>query len=1040
MKRIFTILFTAMLAGQAWADYDFKIDNVCYSTWFGDAYVECEDDSDDFANNYSGLSTVTIPDTVEYDGDKYPVVGISRDAFKNCSSLTSITLPNTIHNIREYAFEGCSGLESVVIPNSVTSIGENVFCNCTSLSSATLPDTIKYIPAAAFGNCSSLTSIEIPNTVTFIGNGAFAGSGLTSIEIPYSVTDISGYAFQNCTGLTSVVIPLPVNEVGFCAFKGCSNASLYCEAESEPTNWHNQWNPDNRPVVWGYKLLHYEITSDSTVMVVQSDDYKNLTKVVIPEIVEIEGNKYKVTSIDYRAFRDCEKIKSATIPNSIISIGREAFRGCKNLATVSIGNSVKIIDSSTFYDCRNLTSINIPQSVTNIEPSAFWLCVKLTDINVENGNTNFSSENGIVFSKDKKTIICYPEGKTDESYSIPNTVTSIGRGAFAYSKLKTISIPESVLSIGENAFMYSQGFESVTIPNSVTKIDSYAFMVCTGLKSVIIPNSVTYIGSQVFYDCYSLASAILSNSITSISSNVFGECDNLVYNEFDNACYLGTNDNQYFALIKAKSTDITSCEINSNCKIIASSAFKYCNNLTTVSIPESVTYIDDYSFYGCENLQFNEYDNALYWGTNEKPYVVLVKAKSTDITSCEIGSGCKIIFDCAFLGCDNLTSISIPNSVVNIGERAFQSCSKLESVAIPNSVINIGAYAFYISYGSTIYCGAELKPKGWNDNWIQKNATTVVWGLGPDFKIFNVTVETNNSSYGSVAGSGTVIGDSTVTIVAKPANGYHFIGWSNGATDTSYSFTVTQDSSLTATFEAHIIATDSTVAATCTESGLTEGTHCSVCNAVLVKQDTIAALGHTVVTDSAVAATCTKPGLTEGKHCSVCNAVLEKQDTIPAKGHTIVIDAAVEPTCTETGLGEGKHCSACNEVLIAQTEIPSLGHEFVNYIYNNDATTEADGTETAVCEHGCGETDTRVAEGTKLATTAVSESAANAVNIYAYGNTIVVENATDEIRVYDAMGTLVGRDVARNVCTIKINNSGVYIVKTGNAVKRVVVN
>ena len=184
MKRIFTILFTAMLAGQAWADYDFKIDNVCYSTWFGDAYVECEDDSDDFANNYSGLSTVTIPDTVEYDGDKYPVVGISRDAFKNCSSLTSITLPNTIHNIREYAFEGCSGLESVVIPNSVTSIGENVFCNCTSLSSATLPDTIKYIPAAAFGNCSSLTSIEIPNTVTFIGNGAFAGSGLTSIEIP----------------------------------------------------------------------------------------------------------------------------------------------------------------------------------------------------------------------------------------------------------------------------------------------------------------------------------------------------------------------------------------------------------------------------------------------------------------------------------------------------------------------------------------------------------------------------------------------------------------------------------------------------------------------------------------------------------------------------------------------------------------------------------------------------------------------------------------------------------------------------------------
>ena len=117
-----------------------------------------------------------------------------------------------------------------------------------------------------------------------------------------------------------------------------------------------------------------------------------------------------------------------------------------------------------------------------------------------------------------------------------------------------------------------------------------------------------------------------------------------------------------------------------------------------------------------------------------------------------------------------------------------------------------------------------------------------------------------------------------------------------------------------------------------------------------------------------------------------------------------------------------------------------LGHEFVNYVYNNDATTETDGTETAVCERGCGEKDTRVAEGTKLHT-AISEFAASLVNIYAYGNTIIIENANDEIRVYDAMGRLICRDDVHIVSTkIRVNTSGLYIVKVGSTAKRVVVN
>ena len=232
-------------------------------------------------------------------------------------------------------------------------------------------------------------------------------------------------------------------------------------------------------------------------------------------------------------------------------------------------------------------------------------------------------------------------------------------------------------------------------------------------------------------------------------------------------------------------------------------------------------------------------------------------------------------------------------------------------------------------------------------------------------------------------------------------------------------------------------------APTCTAVGYTTHT-CSACEYTYYS-DTIAANGHTEVVDAAIAATCTAAGKTEGKHCSVCDAVLVAQEDVAAKGHTEVIDAIVAATCTTAGKTEGRHCSVCNEIIAAQQEVVALGHKFEKYTYNNDATTAADGTETSTCERGCGATDTRVAEGTKLAETpekgtAVAESAANVVTIYAHHNIIVVENATDEISIYNAMGTLVCRNATPCVRTeILITAPGVYIVKVGGTAKRVMV-
>ena len=719
-------------------------------------------------NGCTSLKSITIPkgittiernlfsecinlEEVKFEEDSQLKV-INQHAFYNCSKLTNIDIPNTVTYIGTYAFSGCASLKSVTIPDGVTIVEKHTFSNCTNLQDIIVPKDITKIYDYTFSNCTMLENVYYKGTIEdwcdmffyadtaspmyyakhfYMLNEYDEWYEVTDIIIPDGTYSIRGYQFYGFRNLKTIFIPISVEIVAENAFKDCANLTIYCERESKSSNWYSNWNPDNLPVVWGWKNveysegLEYTLNDEKTGYIVTGIGTCEDTEIIIPNtyeglpVVSIGESSFsncsslisieipnsvtsigesafsnctsleevffeensQLTSIESEVFINCYNLTTIKIPNSVTSIGagafycctslkevifeensqltsigNSAFQKCISLESIEIPNSVTSIPDSAFSNCESLTNITIPDSVTSIGAFSFDHCVSLTNINVDPNNEYYKSIDGVLYSKDEKTLIRYPEGKEDSSFIVPNSVTRVG----------------------DCSFPYCESLTSIEIPNSVTSIGNCAFFECINLTSIVIPDSVTFIGADVFHLCYELM-------------NINVDPNNEYYKSIDGVLY--SKDGKTLIQYPIGKED------------------------TSFVIPSGVTNIDWNAFYNCLSL----------------------------------------------------TSVEIPNGVTSIGYDAFGNCSNLTKIVIPNSVTYMDI-AFYGCERLTIYCEVESKPSGWDEYWNSDNLP-VVWG----YKKYSEGLEYEwfNNGY-QVIGSGTCTDEDIV--IPETYEGYDIIG------------------------------------------------------------------------------------------------------------------------------------------------------------------------------------------------------------------------------------------------------------------------
>lgn len=704
-----------------------------------------------------------------------------------------VAVPDTIEGlpvtaIEDSAFRECTGLVDITIPESVTRIGPRAFADCRALTRFRIPDGVTHIEDGAFGRCVSLTDVSISDTVTAIGEGTFSDcSSLTAVTIPSGVTRIGEYAFSGCTSLTAIRVD--DRSSSFFSLDGVlfdyyGTTLILC-----PLGKSGGYAiPDGVTRIaknafsWCSRLTELTIPDSVTTIGEESFSFcHGLTELTMPDsVIDVGRSAFLgcygltnitwstgVTRIETYAFAYCTNLAALVIPDVVLSIGNSAFAGCMSLTSVTIPHGVTSVGDYAFQACSSLTNATLGKGVSQLGLGVFDGCDNLNVIDVDVLNPVYSSLEGVLFDRSRSTLLHWPEGKTGH-YTIPAGVGTIeDRAFFRSTRLTGVTIPDSVTRIGKLAFAQCNGLTDVMIPGSVNRIEESAFGDCQGLTKVSIeegvscieawtfagcislseiglPDNVTTIGASAFNGCSSLPRLDLPRSLVSIGESAFGGCARLTTLEVDvlNPAF-STLDGVLFD--KVRTTLILCPEgkagdyaIPDGVSRIGERAFSYCTQLSSIAIPDSVTELGDYAMTGCYSLS----------SVRIPPYVTAIGARpfsgSTNLSVIEVdpaniafSSHEGVLIDraaAAVMVCPEgkIGMYTIPEGIVSIGDYAFARCTRLTTLTVPQTVATLGEWTFFncTHLTAAYFAGEAPDTADWSSVFVEVPGVIVFYRAG----------------------------------------------------------------------------------------------------------------------------------------------------------------------------------------------------------------------------------------------------------------------------------------------------------------------